>query len=174
MTLEDLIPNNDYNWVIKNNKLFYKKGEHHLALEHHDNIIHVILDIKIYKQTIKLIDRLVKLDLKFYIINLNQQKIVDEDYQIHFIKSYLYTFIHKEYYYGFKKINFNLISNLIDWTKENDCIDKIKECYDSIQTITNCNYYDYFSNKYIYDYPEEIRDAYSNIYREINIELILK
>jgi hypothetical protein len=174
MKIEELVPNTMDNWVIKNNNIYYKKGEHHLALIFNDNIINIVIDIKIHKQTVKLIKYLIDKNLKFYLINLNHQVLYDEDYHIHGIKSYLYVFINKEYYYGFKKINFNIIPNLIDWAKDNNCIDKIKECYDSMLKTVNYNYYDYFSNKNIYSYEEEIRDAYSNIYREINIELILK
>lgn len=174
MKLEDLIPDNDINWVIKNNKIYYKKGEHSLALMLENDIIYVIIDIKIYKKTVKLIKNLMDLNIKFYLINLNQHKLIENDFNIHMIRSYLYTYINKEYFYGFKKINFDLISNLVEWAKDNNCIDKIKECYDSIKSIVNTNYYDYYSNRYIYDYEEEIRDSYHNIYRDIYLEIILK
>jgi hypothetical protein len=174
MILEDLIPNKNSNWVVKKNKIYYKKGEHNLALEVIDNIVYVVIDIKISNQTIKLIELLLNKNIKFYLMFLNYQSLIDEDEQMNFIKTYLYTYINKEYYYGFKKINFNLISNLIDWVNENNCTDKIKEAYDIVHKIVNQNYFDYFSSNYIYDYPEEIRNDYNNIYRDINIELILK
>jgi hypothetical protein len=86
---------------------------------------------------------------------------------------YLHSYSKKEFFNGFRKINFDLIYNLIKWTEKENCFDLVKENYEYMLKKVNHQDYDYYSNKSIYRYNEEIREEFRTMYREIVISKIL-
>jgi hypothetical protein len=171
--MNSFIPDNDSNWVIRNNRIYYKKNDHELVLEYIDNIVYLYFNIKIVKKTTKIIKHLLENNIKFYFRPIQNSLDILSDYNTCTIKSYLYCYVEKDYYYQFKKINFNISDNLVEWALENDCFEKIKQVYDTILKVITKGYYDYYSKKYIYDYDEEIRIDFSNLFRTIQIKLLL-
>ncbi len=171
--MNNFIPDNDLNWVIRNNRIYYKRTEHELALEYEDDIVYLYFNIHIVKKTTKIIKHLLENNIKFYFRPIQTSLSILSDYNIDTIRSYLYSYVEKDYYYQFKKINFDLSDNLVEWALENKCLEHLKPAYDTILNIVTKSYYDYLSNIYIYDYEEEIRNDFSNLFRSIQIKLLL-
>lgn len=174
MELNDLIPDNDSIWIIKKNYLMVKKLENIPLSYIKDNVVYVFLDAKIPKYVIKLVKHLININANFYMNSpLCSNPSGIEDYKEEIIKHYLISYVNKDFFYGFKKINFDLIENLSDWIKKEKCFDLIKPIYDDVLKKINRNYYDYFSNSKKYYYISEIRDDFKTIYRDLRMNYAL-
>lgn len=179
MELNDLIPLKfrptiGCDWVVRNNFLMYKHYEHIPVAYIENDIVYIFLDNKIQRQVLKLTKWVMKFDCEFYFVTpeLSNPSGVD-DLEKKNINHYLYSYAQEPFYDGFRKINFDLIKNMVDWCKKEDCIDMIKDCYDDIKKTVNRTDYDYYSNKTTWEYREDIRDDYRTLYRDIQINQIL-
>ena len=179
MDLNDLIPNNSSDWIVDKNTLFYKK---HLKvpicyIEADTDVVFVSLDHRIHKAVSKLIKHLMSLDIEFYLCypDLMNPRGVN-DYQEKVIYHYFLTYITKNLKTEFEKIGFDLIDNLCKWVEKEDCFDLMKDLYDEVKVKANDNWRDWYSNSGldIYKYDEKIRDDYNSLWREIQINLIIK
>lgn len=171
--LIDLIPDKSENWIIKNNILMYHKYVNIPVCIIQDDIVYIYLDHKLHNQIIKLTKYLVSKEITFFFTTPEYSipdKIIDNNKVIH---HYLYSYTNKYFFNGFKKIEFDLIGNLCEWTKKENCNNLIKENYDLITTKVNEKYYDFYSNKNTYLYDIEIREDFATLYREIQINQIL-
>lgn len=181
MELNDIIPLKfrptiGCDWVVKNKFLMYKHYEHIPVAFIEDDIVYVFLDNKISRQILKLTKWLIKCGYEFYFTSpllSNPKGIFEEDIHTTVIKHYLYSYVQEPYFNGFKKIDFDIIENMVKWCLRENCIDLIKDCYEQIQTKVNRKDHDYWSNKYTFEYDDEIRSDYQTLYRDIQINMIL-
>jgi hypothetical protein len=139
-----------------------------------DNIIYILLDNKIQKAVIKLTKEFVKLGYEFYFTTplLSNPAFKIENLNNIVINHYLFSYFQVGFFKGFKKINFDLIENMVNWCRKENCIDLIKENYKSLGGLVNKSQIDWYSQKKEYDYCEEIREEYKTLYREIQINII--
>jgi hypothetical protein len=124
-----------------------------------NDIVYIFLDNKIPNQIIKLTKHLILKEIKFFFTTPEYSitnTIIDNN---KVINHYLYSYVNKHFFIGFRKIEFDLIKNLLDWCK------KISEKVMRKNT-------DFYTNKIYYKYDEEIRD-FSTLYREIQINYII-
>lgn len=175
MELYDLIPNgNDKNWVVNGKYLMYKKYFNIPVCYIDNGVVYIFLDIKIKKIILKFIKHLIKLGLEFYFTTpllSNPKGLTNPKHEI--IKHYLVSYSNKELYYDFKKIDFDLIQNMTKWTEKENCFHLVKDIFDNrLKSVMSC-YYDWNSNKAIYNYPEEIRNDFQSLYRDIKINKLL-
>lgn len=157
-------------FVIKGKFLMFKKYEHIPVCYIEDDIVYIFLDAKISKHIIKLTDQLVKKKIEFYFTSpdMSNPKGIDlVDYHDDVIRHYLTSYSNKDFYYGFKKIGFDLIDNMVKWTEKENCFDSIKSNLDVVKEIVTKREYNYYSNKSYYDYDEIIREDFSSLYRHI-------
>lgn len=157
-------------FVIKGKFLMFKKYEHIPVCYIEDDIVYVFLDAKISKHIIKLTDQLVKKKIEFYFTSpdMSNPKGIDlVDYHGDVIRHYLTSYSNKDFYYGFKKIGFDLIDNMVKWCEKENCFDSIKSNLDVVKEIVTKREYNYYSNKSYYDYDETIREDFSSLYRHI-------
>lgn len=157
-------------FVIKGKFLMFKKYEHIPVCYIEDDIVYVFLDAKISKHIIKLTDQLVKKKIEFYFTSpdMSNPKGIDlVDYHDDVIRHYLTSYSNKDFYYGFKKIGFDLIDNMVKWSEKENCFDSIKSNLDVVKEIVTKREYNYYSNKSYYDYDEIIREDFSSLYRHI-------
>jgi hypothetical protein len=181
MELNDIIPLKfrptvGCDWEIRNDFLMYKHYEYIPVAYIEDDIVYVFLDNKIPRQMLKLVKWLIKYDYKFYFTSpalSNPKGIYEEELNPTIIKHYLYCYIQPTFYDGFRKIDFDLIENMVEWCVKEDCCDLIKECYDFILKLVNRSDHDYYSNKKTFEYKDEIREDYKTLYRDIQINMIL-
>jgi hypothetical protein len=179
MDLNDLIPDNSSNWIVDKNTLFFKK---YLKIpicyiDADTDVVFVSLDHRIHKGVSKLVKHLMSLDIEFYMCypDLMNPKGVD-GYINKIIYHYFLTYITRNFKTEFEKIQFDLIQNLCEWVEKEDCFDLMKELYDEVKEKANDNWRDWYSNKLddIYRYDKDIREDYNALWREIQINLIIK
>ena len=106
MELSDLIPDNSSNWSVKNDFLMFKKIQNiPTCFISNDNIVYVFLDVRIYKQVLKLTSLLVDKGIEFYftIPEISNPKGV-EDLNDTTVLHYLHSYSKKEFFNGFRKI----------------------------------------------------------------------
>lgn len=175
MELSDLIPDNSNNWSVKNDFLMFKKIQNIPAcFISNDDIVYIFLDVRIYKQVLKLTSLLVDKGVEFYftipeLSNPKGAENVNDTTVLH----YLHSYSKKEFFEGFRKIDFDLIYNLIKWTEKENCFDLVKENYEYMLKKVNHQDYNYYSNKYSFTHSEDIREEFRSLYRDIQISKIL-
>jgi hypothetical protein len=174
MNLDSLIIDNSGNWFVKSNFLMYKRYVNIPLCFIEDDVYYIILDVRLTNQVLKLTKALMKLNVEFYFTTpdySNPKKEIDNNLVI---SHYLYAYSIPKFFYGFNKIGFDLIRNLTHWMENEKCFNLFKENYDNIlKTVINKQWYDYFSNKYIFNCELDIRDNFSKLYRDIQINRII-
>lgn len=173
MELNDLIPDNSENWLI-GKFLFYRKLEKIPVCFIENDIVYIFLDAKIIKAMFKLIKFLLKKNIIFYFTTpeLSNPKGI-ENYHDKVITHYLRSYSNIEIYRNFKKIDFDLISNMVKWTETENCFDLVKKNYESVLKKVNRKSYNYYSKRDDHEYSEEIRDEFNSLYRDIQINKII-
>jgi hypothetical protein len=174
MELDKLIPINNINWIVKGKFVMFRKYEHIPVCFVEDDIIYVFLDTKIPKQIIKITQHLIKLGVNFYFTTpelSNPKGIIDFENEV--VKHYLISYTQKEFFYGFREIEFDLIHNMVKWTEKENCFELVKNIYESVNKTVSRKHFDYYTNKEWFDYDKEIRDDFQSLYRDIQISKIL-
>jgi hypothetical protein len=181
MDLNNLIPDkfrplHNPTWVVKGQFVMFKKYEHFPVCFVEDEIVYVFLDKRIVKPVLNLVKHLTNLGVEFYFTTpefSNPSGIKEEEYNDKVIKHYLYSFAQIEFFNGFRNIDFDLIDNMVKWTEKENCFDKVKANYELIHKKVQRKDYDYYSNKYSYEYVDEIREEFQSLYRHIQISKII-
>jgi len=174
MELNELIPNRDSSWIIRKEYLMVKKLQHIPIAYISDDIVYVFLDAKISKHVIKLVKHLMNIGVEFYMTSpLCSNPSGVENYKEEIIRTYLNSYKNDWFFYGFKKINFDLINNMCNWCKKENCFNLIREIYSNILLKVNSSYYDFYGSQLKYNYNSEIRESFKTIYREIIINYFL-
>lgn len=156
--------------------IYFKKVYHIPVCTKIDNIIYVFLDVRVYKEVLSLVKHLKKLKLEFYFLptEMANPKGIDESkFYDKIVYNYFYMYIKKEFYYGFKKINFDYYNNLCKYVVKENLQHLLKENYDMILKEVGRNWYDYYRKERYYEYNEDIRNEYKHIWRDIRINLVL-
>jgi len=174
MELSDLIPDGSDAWKVGKKQLTYKKYVNIPICYIEDDTVYVFLDKRIVKPVLKITKKLIELDVEFYFTTpeLSNPKGV-EDHKNAIIRHYFRSYIQNEFFKGFETMQFDLIHNMTNWAGKEDCFNLIKENYEEIKKVVNAQSYDYYSNIRKYEYPQEIRDDFDRLYREIQINRIL-
>lgn len=174
MVLDNFIPNKNQNWVVNKGQVLYKNYGINVPILYIENdIVYVYLDNSIHRPVIQMISYLLKSKVKFYLVPPSWSHPADERLLKSMILHYFRSYSNKHFFYGFLKINFDLIQNLVDFCKQENCIPLIKECYDEVNKVIQKRYYDYYVKKMIYSYPDDIVEAFVGLYRDIQISLLL-
>jgi hypothetical protein len=181
MDLNNLIPDKfrplvNPTWVVKGKFVMFKKYEHIPVCFVEDDIVYVFLDNRVTNAIIKLVKHLISSGVEFYFTTpelSNPKGFLEEDYHDKVIRHYLYSHAQVEFFDGFKKIDFDLIDNMVKWTDKENCFDKVKANYESISKKVERKEYDHFSNNYSYEYKDEIREEFQSLYRHIQISKII-
>lgn len=174
MELSDLIPDGSAAWKVGKRQLTYKKYVNIPICFIEDGVAYVYLDKRIVKPVLKLTKKLESMGAEFYFTTpeLSNPKGV-EDFHESVIHHYLRSYIQKEFFHGFSEIGFDLIQNMTRWSAREGCFPLIKQSYDRVKKEANRKDYDYYANKEIYEYPQDIREDFDRVYREIQINQIL-
>lgn len=174
MDLSKVIPDSSDSWHLKGEFLFYKKIHLIPTCTIIDGVYYVILDARIHNQVLKVTKKLMKLKTEFYFTTpLISDPSGVENFNSKVIENYIHNWANKYFFQGFRKIDFDLIYNMVKWTEKENCFDLVKEIYDKYEKIINQDYYDYYANKRFFKYDEEIRDAFTGLYRDIQISKII-
>ena len=161
-------------WSVKSNYVMFKKIQNIPVCYINDNIIYVFLDARIAKEIIRFTKLLIDKKLIFYFttpLASNPEGVENLNYEI--IKHYLISYANDKFFYGFRKIEFDLINNMVKWTELSNTFDLVKSAYAYANKKVQDKYWDYYSNKGIYEYREEIREDFNSLYRHIQISRLI-
>ncbi len=174
MDLNNLIPDNRSNWVVRDRFLMFKKIEHIPVAYIENDIVYILLDARLVKHMIRLVNHIKNLGVEFYLTTpeiSDPSGVLDLNEKV--IRHYLLSYAKKEFFYEFKKIEFDLVDNMVKWTEKENCFDLVKPVYQLVIKKINHQSWDYYSNKKHFDYCEEIREEFQSLYRHIQISKII-
>lgn len=175
MELNTIIPNSDINWIIKGDVLMYKKYSNIPVAYIDDDIVFIFLDLKIVKTISRLVEHLMSKNIEFYFDSpeFSNPAADAEEYNTKVITHYLYAYASKGIFNEFKRIDFDLIKNMTAFCDRNNCHGILKSCYDIVKKAVLRSDFDYYAGKTVWSYPEEIREEFENLYRDIQISRII-
>lgn len=168
-----------YEWSYRGNLLLVKKIAWLPVARFSDSGIGFFLDVRLHKQILCLLKFFKETKSKICFLTpemANPRLSIDND-EIHskIIENYLINYSKPEFFDGFKKIDFDIIENLIEYCNTENCQDLIKDIYLSVNYEVQRIYYDYYTNQRLYvTEREDIRDSFNSLYREIQIYRLLK
>lgn len=173
MDLDKFIPNGE-NWSLSKGVIYFKKMQRIPLCMVIDDIPHIILENKIPKQVIELTKKFMKSGEEFYFttpLSMNPSGV--EQFKHEVIKSYFVSYSNIKFFHGFKKVGFDLIKNLIDWSEKNDAWYLVKSVYEDVNKSVQKKYHDYWQRKDYYYSDYEIREEFRTLWREIQINKII-
>jgi hypothetical protein len=176
MDLDSIIPNNS-EWKVSKNRVFKKNIAWIPILDIIDyNLIYIFLDIRMSKDILKVVKNLQKTDIEFYFISpLFADPGFNGDFNEVNIKNYLKDYSKSQFYDGFEKIEFDFIENLIEYCKKENCIELVKDIYLEVNKEVQNKFWDHYANKqYFKTKREDIRETFNQLYRDIQLQQILK
>lgn len=177
MELSTFIPNNDVNWLIDHDILYYNGYCKIPMLYVSDSRVWIILDMRSIKAVLILVKYLTKKNIKFYFHyrdtnykNLSSQ----EEIYINIIKNYINTLGNETFYDNINKIGFDYIKNLTDFLIEYKCMYLFDDTFSILKKKLLIEHYDYYSKSQWYNIPrEDIRDCISGLDREIKLNMLI-
>lgn len=174
MELNDLLPSGG-GWRIKNDFIMFHKLENlPICYIGSDEVVYVFLDNRIPKEVLKFTKNLLKLGVNFFFTTpkaSNPKGVDNLNYEI--VKHYLFSYANPKFFYGFSKLDFDLIDNMVKWTEYASCFELVKPAYEKINKKVHSRYHDYYANRYVYEYDEVIRENFNGLYRHIQISKII-
>jgi hypothetical protein len=176
MDLDSIIPNNS-DWKVSKNRVFKKNIAWIPVFDIiEDNLIYIFLDIRMSKEILKVVKNLQKKDIEFYFISpLFADPGFNGDFNVVNIKNYLKDYSKSQFYDGFDKIEFDFIGNLIEYCKKENCIELVKDIYLEVNKEVQNKFWDHYANKqYFKTKREDIRETFNQLYRDIQLQQILK
>ena len=174
MDLNKLIPNGAEEWQVRSNFVMWKKLEWIPVCYSEEGVVYVFLDARIVKPVTKVIEHLIKNNYKFFLTTpelSNPKGIQDAENKI--IYHYLISYANKDFNKAFRKMNFDLVGNMVEWTKITGNFHLVKPVLEEVTKRVNKSWYDYYSRNYVYNYSEEVREAFNGLWRDIQIAQIL-
>ena len=176
MDLDSIIPNKS-DWKVSKNRVFKKNIAWIPVFDIiEDNLIYIFLDIRMSKEILKVVNNLQKTDIEFYFISpLFADPGFNGDFNVVNIKNYLKDYSKSQFYDGFDKIEFDFIGNLIEYCKKENCIELVKDIYLEVNKEVQNKFWDHYANKqYFTTKREDIRETFNQLYRDIQLQQILK
>lgn len=177
MDLDKIIPKSG-EWRISKNMVFVKYLVWVPVFEiENDKFINVFLDFKIARHILKLVKNLKKYDIPHYFISplyANPKQDLETYHEIN-IENILKNYSKEAFFDGFKKINYDLIRNLIDYCNDWDCFPQVKDIYEKVNREVQYHYYDFYSKQKIQNIDrDDIRETFSTLYRDIKLQQLLR
>lgn len=176
MDLDNIIPNSG-EWKVSKNRIFKRNIAWIPVFDIvDDNFIYIFLDLRISKDILKLVKNLQKKDIEFYFISpLFSDPGFKGDFNEENINNYLRGYSKSQFYDGFEKIEFDFIGNLIEYCKKENCIELVKDIYLIINKDVQNKFWDHYDNKqYFKTKREDIRETFNQLYRDIQLQQILR
>jgi hypothetical protein len=176
MDLDSIIPNNS-EWKVSKNRIFKKNIAWIPVFDVvEDNLIYIFLDIRMSKDILKVVKNLQKTDIEFYFISpLFADPGFRGDFNEVNINNYLKDYSKSQFYDGFDKIEFDFIGNLIEYCKKENCIELVKDIYLEVNKDVQNKFWDHYANKqYFKTKREDIRETFNQLYRDIQLQQILR
>jgi len=175
MNLSELLPNNSPNWSFDTNYIYWKKYQRIPLLSIRDDKVVVFLDNRLPKPVLNLVEMLLSKGIEFYFLPpkfSHPPILICEESYGEVIRHYLLSYTTKDFFFGFRKIEFDLIENLTNWMNSRGCFSIFKDILSDIKKDVLRKQYDWYSKKEYHSFSEEIRHEFETLYRQIQINQI--
>lgn len=174
MDLDKILLKN-VDWKYSKGRYFRKKSAAWIPIvDVLEDRIRIFLDVRVYKDILKIVKVFKENNIDFRFISYRfADPGFSEDFNETNIKCYLKSFLNESFYFGFKKIDFDLIENVVKYCVENECFDVLKDIYNEVNKKTQNTYWLTYNTQTHYIPNEEIRENFNSLYREIIIKQIL-
>lgn len=179
----------DFDWNFETSRRKNRVYAHNMAwipiFEVEDGQIWVYLDYRVSKYILKVVKKFTEYGVDFLFIspqfsNPKKRRIMDFHQQN--LHEYLGNFKIEAFYYGFKKIDFDLVGNLVKYINKFDIFSYeldgetgylIKEILDEINSEVQQKWVMSGSKFVEWSVPDpEIRERYQNLWREIKLSYL--
>ena len=174
-----LLPKN-IEWKIQQNRIYYRKMAWiPFAYINSAKMVCFYLEPKSSKLILKVTKEVMKTQCKFFFISPmfddpHIQRNTDNIIRLN-IENYLKNYSLPVFFDGFDKIEFDIIENLILYCKSTNSFELIKEVLQSVNSEVQSKYFDYYTKKDVYNTKrEDIRQKFNSLWREIQIQNLLK
>ncbi len=161
------------NWSVYKDFLLFKKIQNIPVLYVDEDIVYVFLDLRIKKEMIALINHLDDIGVEFYFTHPDFSNPGEEWNEKKIILQYFRCYSDLKFHKELKKIEFDFIQNLTFWTKKFSSFELLKSTYDEYLKVVNKKSFDFYTQKEMCDFPEQIREEFRTLWREIQINNIL-
>ena len=141
-----------------------------------DNYGYIYLDIRVIKDIFWLVKKLETENIEFHFCwpgFANPSLVSDIDVIDRNIECVLFSFLKKDFYYSYKKSEFDIVANLHKYCVDNNRLSILKEKYDELLKVSNERWYDRFKQEYVYNIERDIREDFTSLYREFRLLSIL-
>lgn len=174
MDVQKIIPKND-RWKVDKDIVFVYNLAWIPIMNLKNDWVEVYFDTRLSRHILKLIP---KLDGEFYLvspilIDPKRKHLSDEERNKVNILNMISNYSNEVFFNGFRLIDFDLITHLILYCKKFDSMLLIKDIYEDVNKEVQDKFYDFYSNKQIYSFDEEIRDEFNSLYRQIKLADLL-
>ena len=174
MDVNKIIPKN-HNWKIDKDIVFVWYLAWIPIMNLKNDWIEIYFDIRLAKHILKLIP---KIEGEFYLVsptlvNPKKNHLSEEERNKVNILNMLSNYCNATFFHGFQSIGFDLITHLILYCKKFDSMLLIKDIYEDVNGDVQSKNWDYYTNNKSYVFPEEIRDEFNSLYRQIKLAEIL-
>ena len=174
MDLSNLILNDtSEDWKINGNTIYCKKIIYLPICYVEDDIFYIYLDKRIINQVKKILKKLIKTDLEFYLTTPRYSNPREEIDNNEVIKAYLYILLDNKFLTFTEKIKFDLLENLIHWMVKENCYELFIDNYNVINKVANESWHDFYRQTKIYSYDIRIREYFSTLLRDVQINRLL-
>lgn len=177
INIYDKIPTNFH---IDNNIIFFEKIQKYILCKFNNNVYNVILDVRHYKETFKILETLKSLNLKYLLVSphfldpKNKRYSYEENISKN-LYSLFYMYVNKDIFYYTDKKEIKLLEEIIKYYTLSGVDQQIlKEVINDILVKVDKNYKCFYSDKYIYSVNDDIREYFKSIWRRIQFILIFE
>jgi hypothetical protein len=178
MDLDKILPKK-FKWQVKSDIVMVFKIAWLPIFKINGKEVEIFLDLRTSKQILPIVKNLQDLNVGFYFIspllaNPGYKVFDDEQYHELNIRNLMNNYWKPQYYDGFKKIEFDVIENLINYATKYKCSSLIKDIYEDINEYVQGSGYDWYTNREcFYVERQDIREDFQSLYRQIKITEIL-
>lgn len=175
MDLNELIPDNNPEWLIKKNVIYFRYLAYIPVLFYENNEVKVSLDEKVIKRVLSIAKHLENKGIEFHFIDpiIIKRNLEEKDEIRQNIINYMYALTSSKLFDGISKMEIDYLGNLSKYLVKNNAIDIFQEEFNRIDAEVKKRYPAYYTNDEEWAVPRsEIRDYISGMCREIKMGLI--
>jgi hypothetical protein len=174
MKLENILSNNN-KWKIKGDTIYVRYMAWIPFIKVYDDHYDVYFDTKLHRYILQILPIL---DKDFYLIspifsNPKYSRFEESEKHKTNILNMLSNYTNPVFFHGFKKIGFDIIESLVKYCKKYNCLHLIKEPFDQVNDEINKMDWNYYTNVKFHEYPEEIREEFKGLLRQIKLAELL-